>query len=796
MLNKLENFIQENRAAVYLLLRHYQMMDRPLMLKSDIWYEFLEFCNDQDDKKICKDSVLGEVLSRAEVAVVSTPWIFFSLRFDIAEWKYVRFHIEDVSFTETPVSEYLKFEERIVDSNERHPNYMVELDLGPFNRGFPTMKEKRSIGRGVEFLNKHLSTLLFSRNGEGHELLFRFLRVHKYRDNQLMINDRISDRKMLEQQMRDVEKFLHLQDPETHWAELEHHMQEMGFEVGWGRKVNQIIETISMLQDIFEAPDPKVLESFLARIPMIFSIVILSPHGYFGQSNVLGLPDTGGQVVYILDQVRALENEMRTQIYELGLDIQPEIIVITRLIPDAGDTNCNEREERIIGTQNAKILRVPFRNKAGEIINHWISRFEIWPYLEQFAIDVEKEILAELRGRPDFVIGNYSDGNLVASLLAKSLKVTQCNIAHALEKTKYLFSALYWKENEQQYHFSSQFTADLIAMNSADFIIASTYQEIAGTAYSVGQYESYAAFTMPELYRVVEGINVYDPKFNIVSPGCDPDVYFPYYQKKRRPLALIPEIENMIFGQDQEHARGVITNPEKPIIFTIARLDHVKNISGLVEWYGQNEKLRDMANLFVVAGFINLEESNDEEEKYQIELMHSLIDKYQLANQLRWHTKASNKTFVGELYRYIADKGGIFVQPALFEAFGLTVIEAMSSGLPTFATQYGGPLEIIDHKKSGFHIDPNHGQKAAELMVEFFEKCNTDQNYWKKISDEAIKRIEERYTWKLYANRLLTLSRVYGFWRYVSDLERSETQRYLEMFYGLMYKNLVKQMEF
>ena len=796
MLNKLENFIQENRAAVYLLLRHYQMMDRPLMLKSDIWYEFLEFCNDQDDKKICKDSVLGEVLSRAEVAVVSTPWIFFSLRFDIAEWKYVRFHIEDVSFTETPVSEYLKFEERIVDSNERHPNYMVELDLGPFNRGFPTMKEKRSIGRGVEFLNKHLSTLLFSRNGEGHELLFRFLRVHKYRDNQLMINDRISDRKMLEQQMRDVEKFLHLQDPETHWAEIEHHMQEMGFEVGWGRKVNQIIETISMLQDIFEAPDPKVLESFLARIPMIFSIVILSPHGYFGQSNVLGLPDTGGQVVYILDQVRALENEMRTQIYELGLDIQPEIIVITRLIPDAGDTNCNEREERIIGTQNAKILRVPFRNKAGEIINHWISRFEIWPYLEQFAIDVEKEILAELRGRPDFVIGNYSDGNLVASLLAKSLKVTQCNIAHALEKTKYLFSALYWKENEQQYHFSSQFTADLIAMNSADFIIASTYQEIAGTAYSVGQYESYAAFTMPELYRVVEGINVYDPKFNIVSPGCDPDVYFPYYQKKRRPLALIPEIENMIFGQDQEHARGVITNPEKPIIFTIARLDHVKNISGLVEWYGQNEKLRDMANLFVVAGFINLEESNDEEEKYQIELMHSLIDKYQLANQLRWHTKASNKTFVGELYRYIADKGGIFVQPALFEAFGLTVIEAMSSGLPTFATQYGGPLEIIDHKKSGFHIDPNHGQKAAELMVEFFEKCNTDQNYWKKISDEAIKRIEERYTWKLYANRLLTLSRVYGFWRYVSDLERSETQRYLEMFYGLMYKNLVKQMEF
>lgn len=29
---------------------------------------------------------------------------------------------------------------------------------------------------------------------------------------------------------------------------------------------------------------------------MIFDVVIVSPHGYFGQANVLGMPDTGGQV--------------------------------------------------------------------------------------------------------------------------------------------------------------------------------------------------------------------------------------------------------------------------------------------------------------------------------------------------------------------------------------------------------------------------------------------------------------------------------------------------------------------
>lgn len=42
-----------------------------------------------------------------------------------------------------------------------------------------------------------------------------------------------------------------------------------------------------------------------------------------------------------------------------------------------------------------------------------------------------------------------------------------------------------------------------------------------------GQYESHQSFTMPGLYRVVKGISVFDPKFNIVSPGADQDLYFP-----------------------------------------------------------------------------------------------------------------------------------------------------------------------------------------------------------------------------------------------------------------------------
>lgn len=84
------------------------------------------------------------------------------------------------------------------------------------------------------------------------------------------------------------------------------------------------------------------------------------------------------------------------------------------------------------------------------------------------------------------------------------------------------------------------------------------------------------------------------------------------------------------------------------------------------------------------------------------------------------------------------------MQPAFYEAFGLTVVEAMTCGLPTFATCHGGPAEIIEDGVSGFHIDPYHPDKTSAIMVEFFHKCKEEPTYWVNISDAALKRISER----------------------------------------------------
>ncbi|XP_068658391.1 sucrose synthase 4-like [Aristolochia californica] len=622
------------------------------------------------------------------------------------------------------------------------------------------------------------------------EPLLEFLRAHRYKGHVMMLNDRIHSLSKLQSSLAKAEEHLSKLPPATPYSDFEYLFPEMGLEKGWGDTAEHVSEMIHLLLDILQAPDPSTLEAFLGRIPMVFNVVIVSPHGYFGQA--LGLPDTGGQVVYILDQVRALENEMLLRIKKQGLNVTPRILVVTRLVPDAKGTTCNQRLERISGTQNTHILRVPFRSEKG-ILGKWISRFDVWPYLETFAQDASNEIAAELQGTPDLIIGNYSDGNLVASLLANKSGITQCTVAHALEKTKYPDSDINWRKFEEKCHFSCQFTADIIAMNNTDFIITSTYQEIAGSKNMIGQYESHTAFTLPGLYRVVHGIDVFDPKFNIVSPGADTSIYFPFSEKEKRLTSLHGSIEKLLYDPEQndEHL-GSLSDRSKAIVFSMARLDRVKNITGLVEWYSKFTRLRELVNLVVVAGCNNVKKSRDREEIEEIEKMHYIINEYKLDGQFRWISAQTNRARNGELYRYIADTKGAFVQPALYEAFGLTVVEAMTCGLPTFATCHGGPAEIIEDGISGFHVDPYHPDQAADVMVNFFEQCKSDLTYWDQISSAGVQRIHERYTWKIYSERLLTLAGVYSFWKHVSKLERRETRRYLEMFYILKFRDLAK----
>ncbi len=132
--------------------------------------------------------------------------------------------------------------------------------------------------------------------------------------------------------------------------------------------------------------------------------------------------------------------------------------------------------------------------------------------------------------------------------------------------------------------------------------------------------------------------------------------------------------------------------------------------------------------------------------------------------------------------------GEFLVTLPRFEAFGLTILEAMISGLPTFATQFGGSSEIIQDGENGFYINPTNLEETALKILNFINQCDTNSQYWQEISERAIKRVRDKYDWQLHTKHLLLCARIQGFWSYVYQENREALLRYLEALYYLIYK--------
>ncbi len=779
---------------MYLLLSR----DSRYLLRNDIWLQWRQWCDENEKPEDFKEtSNIARFLSKVPEMFFVENMVLIMHRYAIAHFRIYRVSATCDFMEEISINRYLDYKDAYALGNPpAEYRNMLEIDFLPFYDYSPSIRNIRNVGDGISCLNTHLSSTMFQKSEEWGGKLFDFLKLHKIDGQQLLINsgffqhlqDFIS---VLEAMLRELDR----EDPDTPYEQLEHKLKSNGFEPGWGYNAGRIKETMELLLNLFCEPRSAGLEAFISRVPIISKVAILSPHGWFGQEKVLGKPDTGGQVIYILDQVHALEKHLEKEFELAGIDVVPRVIVVTRLIPNAGDTTCNQHKEDIIGTDNSYILRIPFHDKHGEVLQDWVSRFKIWPYLDRFAADCERELAAEFAGRPDLIIGNYSDGNLVATLLSDRMDVIQCTIAHALEKTKYLFSDLYWMDMEADYNFSCQFTADLLSMNKSDFIITSTNQEIAGTETRFGQYESYQFYTMPGLYQVVNGINLFSPKFNVVPPGVDEANYYPWHRHEERTASRTRHWEKRLFTDNADDVFGFLDDPDKPPIFTMARLDRIKNLTGLVDAFGQHPDLRKHCNLVLAAGTIRIEDSEDAEEQAEISRMYALIDTHDLMGSIRW-LPSIPKQETGEVYRIIADRKGMFVQPALFEAFGLTVLEAMQCGLPTFGPIFGGPSEIIVDKKSGYLMNTTKPEMISCDIWEFIERCRKDESHWTYISENGIDRVREKYTWRRYSEKLIGLTKLYGFWRYTeSQAGMIRMDRYCDLLYHLVFKPRAEAIE-
>ncbi len=714
---------------------------------------------------------------------------FFTVRPSIGIFMIYRITSDGPRVEKISVPHYLSIRESIVLNNPVPEEFRLEIDFSPFQvpgyeEGIPEL-----IGKGLEQKSRFLERDFYERPEQLAEMVAHFLSSIVVGTSKLYFTTGAKPAGMLKR-VRNAIATLAKENPQDDIADHISQLNMQSLSGGWGKTVGKSVRTLRMLEDLLVEPNANHIRRFFGAIPLIRSVVLVSPHGWFAQSNALGRPDTGGQVVYVLDQARALEEYLEAQWANAGMPYSPKIVILTRLIPNAEGTTCHEKREKVNGSKNCWIVRVPFHEPDGGVAQNWVSRFKIWPYLHRYASESAKELILELGAVPDLIIGNYTDGGVVANLLGREWHVTTGHIGHALEKTKYLYSDLYWRELENDYNFSAHFLADVLNFNSPDFVVASSYQEYGGTQYDMGQYESYAHFTLPACYRVVQGLSIFSSRFEIIGPGVNEEKFFPADKRKKRNKGHAAEAEDILFGA---HAGfecvGEFADPGKPAIFSLARMDKIKNLSGLVEMFAQSEALKRSANLIIVSGFLHEHQSSDIEERAQICRLYELIDHFNLRPHIRWLPSEAGQHRVPEMYRLIADRGGVFAQPALFEGFGLTVIEAMACGLPVAATRFGGPLEIIEHNVSGMHIDPTNFSETEKALLSLI----TDRALWEKIQAGGYHRVASRYRWSLHAEKLSRVAAINMFWNSMHPDKKDMRLRYVDALYHLLLRPLINK---
>jgi len=364
----------------------------------------------------------------------------------------------------------------------------------------------------------------------------------------------------------------------------------------------------------------------------------------------------------------------------------------------------------------------------------YLPKEQLWRHLDEFVTNAVTHIKAE-KVFPDWIHSHYADAGYVASELSANLNVPFAHTGHSLGRPKLqklIVGGMSEEDAYERFIFGDRFNAEEATLLNAEFIVTSTAQE--------------------ELsYEVYE--NSDKAEYHVIPPGLNFDRYHPYYDELTDIDPDRTEMRKQAHFSVKQNLEKFFSHPDRPVILTICRPDKKKNIDGLIHAYGTDRELQAMANLAIFAGLRSDINAMPEGEKEVLTEILLLMDNYNLYGRLAIPKKHDVEWEVPEIYRLCALKNGVFVNVALNEPFGLTILEATSCGLPVVATEDGGPSEILAVCESGLLVPPTDTaaiQKALKTIL-------TDPETWQRMSHTGIRRVRERYSWDRHVDVYLKL---------------------------------------
>ena len=425
--------------------------------------------------------------------------------------------------------------------------------------------------------------------------------------------------------------------------------------------------------------------------------------------------DTGGQIKYVIELARELS--MRGEIERIDL--------FTRLISDKTVSEDYSRQiERVSDKFN--IIRIQCGGKK------YIRKELLWPHLDEY-VDKTIKFIKRENNIPDIIHGHYADGGYVALQLSEFFGIPFIFTGHSLGRSKIeklLNDGMKEEDINKKYKINYRISVEEDILREADLVITSTSQEA------------------EEQYGLYHNKSV--PGFSVIPPGLDIGRFYPYYHDIL-PEANKDELAMRAYASVLEELNRFFIHPEKPLILTICRPDKRKNISGLIKACGEDKELQTMANLAIFAGIRKDISDKEDEERDVLTEMLLLLDKYDLYGKMAIPKQHDFEYQVPALYRIAADKKGVFVNAALTEPFGLTIIEASACGLPIVVTSDGGPRDIVKNCNNGILVDTTNTKELSSAI----KKIITDQSKWERFSKHGIANVRKHYTWKAHVEKYL-----------------------------------------
>ncbi len=211
------------------------------------------------------------------------------------------------------------------------------------------------------------------------------------------------------------------------------------------------------------------------------SILMLSLHGYVAAEPELGKPDTGGQVVYVL--------ELAKRFSRLGRRVD----LVTRRFEDQPEVDeVNE---------NFRVWRIPFGG------SEFIRKEEMHDHLEDFVTN----FLSASRNRStqyDVVYSHYWDAGRAGQKIAEELGIPHVHTPHSLGwwKQATMGEEMTAEEMEETYRFEERIRTEFLVYQTCDHVIATTE---------------------PQTELLQEHYDVLERHITVIPPGMDENRFSP-----------------------------------------------------------------------------------------------------------------------------------------------------------------------------------------------------------------------------------------------------------------------------